>query len=468
MLLAVRDDLADTTDNATPTSGFQLDPLYVDFSAAVLGEQPLEDRVLAVMTEIGLAARNQLEELEPLDLVEEVFGIHGPAASIRTQLQRWRRLRNAPLLLLVDGMQGCDPVVAGLILQQLSPFDASDPEQGLWLLVAGHGSLDWMFPDGPPAMVHRAGHITLSAFSATQVQQMAELFRLETGRSVNHEAVDLIMQLTQGHPWLVNLMLEQMTTSSEDREIRGEHVAEAKEQLIGSESSPLQRWFHYFQRPGIQRVVEPLLIAADAPYFLEPSHLEEARALGLVQGFAPVRFANRLLEEWIPRRMVLGNDQYLSRQAEVVVEEGGLNFVVLLSECQRYFSGEGRRILTSMPYQQAGPLLMLQGFISRLVRNHGRIEREVDALRHMITLFIFWQSGDDIQTVILGLKVLDQRREATLHGDLAQIGRFMNLCETKEGHLVVLPPIDLGGDNGLPGDHSKEQVEDNTVHLWRF
>lgn len=465
--LALRDAFAERVSEGQEV--FRPDPLYLDVSAAVLGDQPLEDRVLAVMTEIGLRAKVDLEEDEPFNLIEEVFGIHGPGASIRTQVQRWLLMREAPLVFLVDGLQECSAAVAALILQQLSPFHEDAAGEGLGLLIAGRGSLRWMFPEGAPPLLNRAAHFDLPGLTVTQVQQTAEVFRLKSGRTINHEAVDFIHQLTQGHPWLVNLLFEQIITLAEgETEIGGEHVAEAKEQLIGSSASPLQRWFPFCRRPGVQRVIEPLLTASTPKYFLNHRDLDEASALGLIAGFDPPRFANRLLEEWIPRRLVLGNDLFLSRHEEEIAVDGRLNFPALLSRCQSFFAGEGRGVMANMPYPDAGPLLLLQGFIARLVHNHGRIEREVDTAREMVTLFIFWKTPDGIQTVILGLKPVGAAAEVSVHRHLNQVSHYMDLCETGEGFLVLLPKGGSQPASAASMAHSAEDVDGKTVQLWRF
>ncbi len=466
LLLALRGEWLDSAQD----HDWLGDPLYLDLAGAALPGQPLEDRVLAVMTEIGLRARCDLDEPEPLNWIEEVFGIHGPAASIRTLLQRWLRLRKTPLTLLIDGLQGCDNQALQVFLQQLAPLHdtfGESPEHRL--LVGAHGSHDALFPDGRPAFLNRSEALHLPAFSTSQVQQLAELFRVQHTRTFNHEAVDLIWQLTQGHPWLVGLLMEQTAQVAEhENPISGEHVAEAKEQLIAGKHSPLNRRRGDLSRAGVQCVIEPLLAALPPSGYISGGDLEESRALGLVADDLPIRFANRLFEEWVPRELVRGNNDLLQRHAETFFEEGRLQTDALLRFCQVWFAGSGRRLLTTFPYRQSGYLLLLQGLILRLLEQRGRIERECDQSKQLVTLFVFLQVPEGIQTVIIGLMCQDPLSREPLHRQVSQISRYMGMCETQEGHLAILPPTDHAAQHAPSQTYSSEPVEDLTVHCWGF
>lgn len=446
------------------------DPLYLDLTSAAQPGQPLEDRVLAVMTEIGLRARCDLEEPEPLNWIEEVFGVHGPVASIRTLLQRWLRLRKTPLTLMIDGLQGCDAHALQVFLQQLAPLHdtfGDGPEHRL--LVAAHGGYEALFPDGCPPFLNRTHWFQLPAFSVGQVQQLAELFRVQQNRAFNREAVDLIWQLTQGHPWLVGSLMEQTAKVAENENpISGEHVAEAKERLIAGSHSPLKRRRGDLNRPGVQRVIEPLLAASPPSTYINARELEEARATGLIADDLPIRFANRLFEEWVPRALVHGNNDTLQRHAESFFAEGRLQTDSLLRFCQMWFAGPGRGLLTTFPYRQSGYLLLLQGLILRLLEDRGRIERECDPAKQLVTLFVFLQVPEGIQTVIIGLKWQDPLNREPLHRQVSQISHYMTMCETQEGHLVILPPNDHAVQNAPSQTYSLEPVDDLTVHCWGF
>lgn len=446
------------------------DPLYLDLAATALPGQPLEDRVLAVMTEIGLRARCDLDEPEPLNWIEEVFGVHGPTASIRTLLQRWLRIRKTPLTLLIDGLQGCDTQALRVFLQQLAPLhDTFGEGPDHRILVGAHGSYDALFPDGRPAFLNRTEAIYLPPFTTGQVHQLAEMFRVQHERAFNHEAVDLIWQLTQGHPWLVGLLMEQTAKVAEDANpISGEHVAEAKEQLIAGKHSPLNRRRGDLNRAAVQRVIEPLLAALPPATYISGHDLEETGALGFVTDECPIRFANRLFEEWVPRELVRGNNDLLHRHADNFFEEGRLQTDTLLRFCQIWFAGSGRQLLATFPYRQSGYLLLLQGLILRLLEQRGRIERECDPSKQMVTLFVFLQVPEGIQTVIIGLTCQDPLRREPLHRQISQISRYMSMCETQEGHLVVLPPADHAAQHAASQTLSSEPVEDLIVHCWGF
>ncbi len=77
-------------------------------------------------------------------------------------------------------------------------------------------------------------------------------------------------------------------------------------------------------------------------------------------------------------------------------------------------------------YKEAGPQLLLQAFLQRIINGGGRISREYGLGRKRTDLFIEWPVSEtedyygEVQRMVLELKILHKSLEATLDEGLAQ------------------------------------------------
>jgi hypothetical protein len=88
-------------------------------------------------------------------------------------------------------------------------------------------------------------------------------------------------------------------------------------------------------------------------------------------------------------------------------------------------------------YREAGPQLLLQAFLQRIVNAGGRIDREYGLGRKRTDLMVAWPHEKGIQKVVIELKILYKSLERTLAEGLPQTAEYMDRCGTEEGHLIV-------------------------------
>ena len=94
-------------------------------------------------------------------------------------------------------------------------------------------------------------------------------------------------------------------------------------------------------------------------------------------------------------------------------------------------------------YTEAGPQLLLQAFLQRVVNSGGRIEREYGLGRGRTDLLIVWPRAD--RTVpevaadrfVIECKVLRRSLERTMREGLEQTAGYMDRCGSRTGHLVI-------------------------------
>ena len=132
----------------------------------------------------------------------------------------------------------------------------------------------------------------------------------------------------------------------------------------------------------VRRVVEPLLHGDDEEEFAA-SNLEHARDieyvrdLGLIARQNPVRMANPIYAEVVPRELSYATQDRLVQEAACYVRpDGDLDVDKLMGAFQTFFREHSEHWLGRFDYQEAGPQLLLQGFLQRIVNGGGRIERE--------------------------------------------------------------------------------------------
>ena len=143
----------------------------------------------------------------------------------------------------------------------------------------------------------------------------------------------------------------------------------------------------------VRRVVEPVLSsgAADAA---SPDDVEYVRDLGLLARHSTRRIANPIYREVIPRELMYAREDTILQETEWYVKpDGDLDMDELLAAFQRFFREHSEHWLERFQYKEAGPQLLLQAFLQRIVNGGGRIEREYALGSRRTDLLIVWLPG---------------------------------------------------------------------------
>ena len=174
------------------------------------------------------------------------------------------------------------------------------------------------------------------------------------------------------------------------------------------------------------------------------------RDLGLVARDRPLRVANPIYREVIPRDLTWTTQEISIHHdpAWYVDDAGALQAGKLLAAFQEFFREHSEHWVERFQYKEAGPQLLLQAFLQRVVNNGRRIEREYGLGRRRTDLLLVWPVGgragetkagaeQPVQKVVVECKLLHRSLDETLREGLAQTRAYMDRCSTAEGHLVV-------------------------------
>lgn len=158
--------------------------------------------------------------------------------------------------------------------------------------------------------------------------------------------------------------------------------------------------------------------------------------LGLIRTRPQVEIANPICREIIPRALT-----WITQTR--IPKDGRLDLPRLLDAFQRFFWENGEIRVERFDYKEAGPQLLMQAFLQRIVNSGGRIDREYGLGRRRTDLLVQWPLAVDqdfhgpVQRAVIELKILYKSLEATIEEGLAQTADYMDRSDTSEGYLVI-------------------------------
>ena len=282
-------------------------------------------------------------------------------------------------------------------------------------------------------------------FTRTDVETLLGQHTAETGQGFAPGAVRALWEQTRGQPWLVNALALEMCFSSGMPKESGapfaeRDVFEAREALILRRETHLDQLADKLREPRVRRVIEPLLAGGDAEY--GERDFEYVRDLGLVAPGRTLRVANPIYGEVLPRELtsVLQHEIAPQETAWYVRPDGGLDMNGLLAAFQDFFRQNSEHWIRRAQYTEAGPQLVLQAFLHRVVNATGRIEREYALGSRRVDLLVVWpreRGREDRIVVECKLVRVGRSLSRTVDEGLEQTRRYMDISGTDEGHLVV-------------------------------
>ena len=222
------------------------------------------------------------------------------------------------------------------------------------------------------------------------------------------------------------------------RPITADAILEAQERLILRRG--IDDLAHKLREERVRRVVEPILTSADTQEW-STEDVAYACDLGLVAQDAAgtPRIANPIYAEVVPRHLNYAVQTGLPQQmAWYVGADGGLDVTGLLAAFQEFFREHSEHWVQRFErYHEAGPQLLLQAFLQRIVNGGGRIEREYALGRGRTDLLIVWPQGGRERRFVVECKVLRKGLERTIAEGVEQTRGCLDHCVAEAGHLIL-------------------------------
>ena len=429
--------------------------VYTTVETARTARENVEQAMRAVLGRLASRARLTLDDDF---LAEEWSGIlakFGPNEALGEALTRWAQASAKPLVLLIDEidtLQG-DPLLS--TLQQLRggyPMRPTAFPQCV-VLCGLRDVRDYRIHSSSSPFNIVAESLRLGDFTQEETLALLGQHTEEAGQAFTPEAREAIWTQTLGQPWLVNALAYETCFKSKagrdrSRAITADDVAEAREGLIVRRVTHLDQLADKLREDRVRRVIEPMLSGADEHAFSNRD-VEYVRDLGLIARDKPVRIANPIYAEVVPRELGWVLQETLDQDTKWYVDEaGGLDVDKLLASFQDFFRRHSEHWKNRFDYEEPWPQILLQAYLHRVVNGGGRIEREYGLGRGRVDLLIAWpqspsaeeSGGGGVREYVVECKVVRDKDgwEGKVSEGVEQTAGYMARCDAEAGHLVVI------------------------------
>lgn len=386
------------------------------------------------------------------------FEAAGGGGALELLLRQWAQASDKPIVLLLDEV---DALVGDTLISLLRQIRAGYVQRPhafpqTVILCGVRDVRDYRIHTEGQAIVTggsafniKAKSLRLGNFSAVEVALLYQQHTEATGQKFAEGVLAQVWDLTQGQPWLVNALgyevcFEMKAGRDRTQPITVEQIAQAKENLILRRETHLDQLADKLREERVRRVIEPLLIGQDIALDLPLDDIDYVRDLGLVALDKPLRIANPIYREVIPRQLTASTEEMTVQESAWYLQpDHRLDMHKLLTAFQQFFREHADHWVERFQYKEAGPQLLLQAFLQRIVNGGGRIDREYGLGRRRTDLLLHWPLDETqgflgpMQRVVLELKLLHKSLDATLQEGLEQTAAYLDQVGTADGHLLI-------------------------------
>ena len=304
---------------------------------------------------------------------------------------------------------------------------------------------------GGSAFNIKAKSLRLGNFSKEEIHELYMQHTAATGQVFDEACFPMIWEATEGQPWLVNALGYEVTMKmkeNRDRSIRiiPEMIYKAQEQIIYRRDTHIDILIDKLREERVRNVIAPILANEDGEVeqHLKEDDIQYVIDLGLIVRGKPLRIANAIYKEIIPRELTWARQQTLIQQSAWYMNlDNSINMEKLLIDFQQFFRENADSWIERFDYKESGPQLLLQAFLQRVVNGGGYIDREYGLGRGrtdlLITKPLTEQYGGPFQRIVLELKILRSNIEQTIQKGLEQTSDYMDKCggTINEGHFIL-------------------------------
>ena len=305
---------------------------------------------------------------------------------------------------------------------------------------------------GGSAFNIKAKSLRLGNFSEAEIHELYMQHTRETGQEFDEACFPMIWEATEGQPWLVNALGNEVTweiKENRDRSVRiiPEMIYRAQERIIYRRDTHIDILIDKLREDRVRRVIQPILSGdGDVDDSIIPSDdVQYVEDMGLIkrERGKPIRISCGIYKEIIPRELTWTTQEMLTQQPQWYENvDGSINMGKLLLDFQQFFRENSDSWIGRFDYAEAGPQLLLQCFLQRIVNGGGYIDREYGLGRKRTDLLIRKpltdHYGGPVQRVVLELKILRGAMERVIDNGLRQTAEYMDFVgSVDEGHLII-------------------------------
>ncbi len=429
--------------------------VYTDVEAGQAARENVAEAMRVILYQLESEERATLDRHTLAGVWPDALERAGPLGALRAALERWCLADPRPLVLLIDEI---DTLVGDTLLSVLRQLRAGYPHRPRRfphsIVLCGvrdvrdyriHSTAQDALVLGGSAFNIKSKSLRLGDFTPEEMRTLLAQHTEETGQAFTEGALQAVRSRSAGQPWLVNALCREACFESETgreraRPITADDVADAQERLILRRDTHIDDLANKLREERVRRVVEPILAGASESAW-STEDVAYVHDLGLValDAEGTPRIANPIYAEVVPRHLNHAVQMGLpQRMAWFVDADGGLDVAGLIAAFQTFFREHSEHWVQRFDkYYEAGPQLLLQAYLQRIVNGGGRLEREYALGRGRVDLLILWPQGGRTRRFVVECKVLHKDPERTIEEGLAQTRGYLDRCGAEAGHLIV-------------------------------
>ena len=445
--------------------------VYANVETAQAARENVAEAMRVILYQLESEEQATLGSRTLADIWPDALERAGPLGALQASLMGWSLADPKPLVLLIDEI---DALVGDTLLSVLRQLRTGYPGRPARfprsVVLCGvrdvrdyriHSTAQNALVLGGSAFNVKSKSLRLGDFTEAETRSLLAQHTAETGQAFTQGALELILTRSAGQPWLVNALCREACFDSKagrdrSRAITEADLVDAQERLILARVTHLDQLADKLREERVRRVVEPILAGASESAW-SAEDVAYVHDLGLVafDGDGTPRIANPIYAEVVPRHLNHAVQMGLpQRMAWYVDADGALDVDGLIASFQTFFREHSEHWVQRFEqYHEAGPQLLLQAYLQRIVNGGGRLEREYALGRGRVDLLILWRHGERTRKFVVECKVLHKDAERTIAEGLAQTRRYMDRCAAEAGHLIVFdraPDRTVGGEAVSP------------------
>jgi hypothetical protein len=427
--------------------------LYVNIEAAQAARENVTEGMQTILTVLAQASLFYLKDSFFKENWKQIFAESVGLFALNEALMQWCQQSEKPVVLFIDEVDSLvGDTLISLLRQLRSGYNMRPGMFPQSIILCGvrdvrdyriHSDKEKAVITGGSAFNIKDKSLRLGNFSPDEIKTLYEQHTKETSQVFHKDVFPLVWEQTEGQPWLVNALAKEVCfemKAGRDRknEITVDMILQAKENLILRRDTHLDQLVDKLKEERVRRVIEPILASLDDIDRLPDDDVEYVSDLGLIKKKPQLAIANRIYQEIIPRQLTYTTQLRITQDSSWYIDaHGRLDMDKMITAFQDFFRKHFESWIDGFDYAEAGPQLLLQAFLQRIVNTGGRVEREYGLGRERTDLLVVWPYKKGVQQVVLELKLRYGSLEKTIEQGLKQTRGYMDKCGTKEGYLLI-------------------------------